>query len=173
MTRGRKPNPKNLHLVGEGAGAPGTDSLAVPELAIPDCPDHLAGEARAEWDRVTQELFALGYIARINRATVAAYCTVYGRWVECERLIQTEGAAAKAAELPEIFHSGLVQKSPNGYAMPSIHLSNANKCLEQLRAWAGEFGMTPASLARAAKAAQGDLFDDAFGVFLGNGKASA
>ena len=54
--RGRKPKPTDQKRL---EGNPGkrqlNDQEPEPEVAIPDCPEHLDPEARAEWQRVTQE----------------------------------------------------------------------------------------------------------------------
>jgi phage terminase small subunit len=86
--RGPKPLPANVHLM---RGNPSKKPLAAllddvvrPDVAIPEAPAHLGEEARAEWDRITGHLQALGLIAEIDRAALTGYCVAWGRHVEAE-----------------------------------------------------------------------------------------
>ena len=75
MTRGRKPKPTSLKIL---AGNPGHRALNVHEPAapegIPECPDFLGDEARAEWDRICQVLLDMGMLTRADRTALSAYC---------------------------------------------------------------------------------------------------
>ncbi|WP_417208440.1 phage terminase small subunit P27 family [Antarctobacter sp.] len=83
--RGRKPKPSGLKLVtGTDRSDRQNPSEPKPQPACPEPPDHLKGEARAEWDRVCGQLCALGILSQIDRAALAAYCQAYGRWVQAE-----------------------------------------------------------------------------------------
>lgn len=147
-TPGPKPKPKHLRAIDGGAGKKGDkDETAATgiQCEIPDCPDHLKDEAREEWTRITAELENIGRIYLASRAPIAAYCVAYGRWVEAEI---------------ELEKTGWIIKTPNGYPAHSPYLAIANKAMEQMRAFATEFGMTPSSLTRAATSGQMDLFDD-------------
>jgi P27 family predicted phage terminase small subunit len=50
-------------------------------------PPHLSEGAKLEWDRVREFFRANPYIARVDAATLAAYCQAYGRWMQAERLL--------------------------------------------------------------------------------------
>lgn len=82
---------------------------------------------------MARALLVCGLLSRLDRAALAAYCVAWSRWVEAEKQLKSEG---------------LMVKTPNGYQQPSPWLAIANKSLEQLRAFAGEFGMTPATRSR-------------------------
>lgn len=145
---GPAPKPTSLKLL---AGNPGKRPLNAaepkPDPAIPDCPDHLTPEARAEWDRIVPELEALGLLTRIDRAALAAYCTAYGRWVEAERMVKEHG---------------LTVETPNGYPVKSPWLSTADKALDQLRKFIQEFGLSPASRSKVAATPKSTNDDEAF-----------
>jgi P27 family predicted phage terminase small subunit len=132
--RGRKPKPTHLKLL---EGNPGKRSLngaePRPELKVPTCPAHLSPSAKAEWKRVAQQLHATGVVSEFDRATLAAYCQSYGRWVEAER---------KLKETP------LLIKLPSGYIQQSPWLAIANKQLELLHKYACELGLSPVSRSR-------------------------
>lgn len=62
-----------------------------PDVVIPSCPNHLAGVAKQEWNRITKELAKLHLIANIDRAALAAYCTAYKDYVRAENKLKKEG----------------------------------------------------------------------------------
>ena len=90
-------------------------------------------EARKEWKRISKELLDLGLITILDRAALAAYCQVWARWVQAERMVK---------------ESGTVTLSFKGYSMQNPHLSIANKALEQMKSFLTEFGLTPSSRTR-------------------------
>src|SRR5215467_8094606 len=86
--RGRKPKPTHLKLLLNNPGNRRLNkSEPKPAAAFPNPPDHLNTEARQEWARVSQELYVLGMLSNIDRASLAAYCQCYGRWIQAERAI--------------------------------------------------------------------------------------
>ena len=48
---------------------------------MPNAPEFLAADARAEWDRVSAHLYPLQLPTEIDVSPIAAYCQAYGRWV--------------------------------------------------------------------------------------------
>lgn len=134
MTRGRKPKPT---AVKELAGNPGKRKLnknePKPDVEIPPCPAHLTGVAKEEWERVTIQLQAMGVIAEIDRAVLAAYCTAYKDYVNAEKELEKEGDV--------IFY-----ESGNAAQNPRVGIKN--KAIEKMVKIAAEFGMTPSSRSR-------------------------
>ena len=133
--RGRKPKPTALKVL---SGNPGKRPLnarePVARSGIPDCPDWLDAEAKAEWSRVTVELDAMGVLSQADRSALAAYCTAWSRWVEAEAQVKK---------------FGLIVKSPEkGFPMKSPYLSVADQALEAMRKLLVEFGLTPSSRSR-------------------------
>ena len=100
--RGRKPKPTHLKLV---TGNPGKRALnenePKPELSLPSPPPHLDDEAKVEWGRVSERLYALGCLAEIDRAALAAYCQAYSRWVRAESRDCRDGKAGRADARPD------------------------------------------------------------------------
>lgn len=132
--RGRKPKPTHLKLL---EGNPGRRALNAgeprPEVKIPTCPQHLCPSAKAEWKRLAQQLFTLGILTTLDRATLAAYCQSYGRWVEAEQ---------KLKETPALL------KMPSGYVQQNPWLTIANKQLELMHRYMSELGLSPAARSR-------------------------
>lgn len=147
---GRNPKPTALKKL---QGNPGKRRLPVaeptPAPALPTCPTHIRGAGRKEWRRIASELFELGLLTNVDRAALAAYCAAYGRWVDAEKFIRTEG---------------LTQTTPNGFLIPSAYVGIANKAIEQMGKFAAQFGFTPASRSRISLAKDND--EDPFEAFV-------
>lgn len=142
--QGRKPVPTNLKLI---RGNPGKRPLSMdefrPHAQIPSCPRHLKGEARKEWRRITEELARYSMISNVDRGALAMVCTLWGRYVAAEEMIEE---TAKTA--PDSF--GLFVKSPNNFPIQSPWLTVSNRSIEQYKSFCAEFGLTPAARVRAA-----------------------
>jgi P27 family predicted phage terminase small subunit len=139
--RGRKPKPTHLKLLDGNPGRRRTNS-SEPEPAhkAPTCPSHLCPPAKAEWKRLAQQLSVLRILTELDRAALAAYCQAYGRWVEAER---------KLHETP------MLLKLPSGYVQQNPWLTIANKQLELMHKYLGEFGLSPVSRSRVSLAGHG------------------
>jgi len=61
----------------------------------PKPPAELAGEARAEWERVTAELESAGLLCRVDRAALVELCRSWADLVECRRVLAAEGRVLK------------------------------------------------------------------------------
>ena len=133
--RGRKPKPTALRIL---EGNPGKRPLndrepqAPPE--VPECPEFLDEEARAEWSRTARVLGEMGILTLADRAALAAYCVAYSRWVAAERQVQRLGTIVKSP------HKKFPMKSP--------YLTVADQALETMRKFMVEFGLTPSSRSR-------------------------
>ncbi len=85
MTRGRKPKPTHLTLVlGNPGKRPIRSGKDRPETSMPEPPEHLNADARAEWNRVAHDLYALRMLETVDRAALAAYCVAYAHWVQAD-----------------------------------------------------------------------------------------
>jgi len=111
-----------------------------PATVIPSCPEHLVGEAKIEWERITTELARYGMISEVDRGAIAIVCTLWARYVEAEEMIQR---AAKASG-----GTGLFVKSPNGYPIQSPWLGVSNRAIELYKGYLAEFGLSPAARCR-------------------------
>jgi P27 family predicted phage terminase small subunit len=138
---GPPPKPTALKLLD---GNPGRRPIDLdefrPATAIPSCPEHLVGEAKVEWDRITAELARYGMITEVDRAAISIICTLWARHVEAEEMIQR---AAKASG-----GTGLFVKSPNGYPIQSPWLGVSNRAIELYKSYLAEFGLSPAARCR-------------------------
>ena len=132
--RGRKPKPTHLKVLeGNPGRRPLNEGEPHPERKIPTCPSHICPTGKAEWKRLTQQLFTLGVVTVLDRAVMAGYCQAYGRWVEAER---------KLKETPAIL------KMPSGYLQQNPWLTIANKQLELMQRYMSELGLSPVARSR-------------------------
>ena len=128
--RGPKPtDKKTLQLRGSWRG--GTKQLA--ETAPsglgsvgPICPSYITGEARIEWRYIVPRLVKLGFIEKVDRTTLAAYCTAYQRWRQAERLV-----------------TSLMVKTVNGNIIQHPALSIAERSLLTMNKLAADIGLSP------------------------------
>jgi P27 family predicted phage terminase small subunit len=132
--RGRKPYPTHLKLLkGNPGRRPLNGSEPAPRKMLPDPPAELSADARGEWDRVAPELYRVGLLTGVDRSALAAYCQVYGRWVQAERGI-AEG--------------GLLSMTSKGNLIQNPLVGIANKAMADMVRYAAEFGMTPSARVR-------------------------
>lgn len=132
--RGRKPKPTRMK---ELEGNPGKRALnkkePKPELAIPECPAHLKGEARKEWNRIVKELHALGILTNVDRAALVVYCTAWADYVRACNKLEKEGYV-------------IISDKGGMYQNPWVALQK--RSMDQIMRFAAEFGMTPSSRSR-------------------------
>lgn len=110
------------------------------DVGAPSPPEWLTPYARAEWDRVSPELYAMGVTAQIDTVALAAYCECYSRWRIAEDVIQVAAAADPAS-------GGLFAKSGTGTLMLNPAVGAANKARRDMLRFAAEFGLTPSARA--------------------------
>jgi P27 family predicted phage terminase small subunit len=94
------------------------------------CPDHLSGEARKEWKRVTAAMEKAGRLDAADRGTLAAYCSTWATYTEADTKVK-EG--------------GLVVKTKSGNIIANPYLGVRNTALKMLVRQAAELGLTPRS----------------------------
>lgn len=122
------------------------------ETGVPPCPDHLDGDARREWDRITPELLTAGLLCTVDMAALAMYCVAYSRWRLAEERIRFFATMDQAG-------AGLVQTTKNGFEQLSQWMIVSKMAQDQLFKYLAEFGLSPVARARVKHiAAQGDLF---------------
>lgn len=152
--KGRKPKPTHLRLITGNAGKrplPKSEAKPVAELPMP--PTELCDDAKVEWGRVSAELYRVGLLSRIDRATLSAYCQAYGRWMVAERAITRMAASDPVT-------NGLLIKTKNGNAIQNPLVGTANKAMNDMVRIAAEFGMTPSARSRIEATAPVDDKDD-------------
>lgn len=133
---GRPRKPTVLHVI-DGTARPDRQNRREPKpkpTTRPVCPRHLDEVAKNEWRRVVPELVQLGVLARIDTATLAAYCQNFSRWVAAERELEKHGG------LTYVSDTGMIRKHPA--------VSIAHDAMTAMKGFAAEYGLTPASRAR-------------------------
>ena len=164
--QGRKPKPTHLKLL---EGEPNKDRINFDEPKFkpkaPKCPSWLSVEAKHEWNRLAPELERLGLLTGADMAMFASYCSAVGKleWAEKEmkkmRRLEMKAAQAKGikpSEQPMMggMISSVKAKNEKGEfkstgkfnTLPYVWIYN--KCLEQLRSFGAEFGLSPSSRTR-------------------------
>ena len=90
--KGRKPKPTLMRdLEGNPGKRPINDREPRAPAGIPDCPEFLDDEAKAEWFRMVTVLKEMGLLSLADRSALAAYCTAYCRWVHAEEQVRKFG----------------------------------------------------------------------------------
>jgi P27 family predicted phage terminase small subunit len=106
---------------------------------IPDPPEHLSGVALEEWHRLVPILGAAGLLTALDRAALAALCSLWARVVACEEDLQRRGTMLQ----------GMTQRGkPRVYPVQNPSLGILRSALPLFLAFAREFGMSPASRSR-------------------------
>lgn len=109
-------------------------------------PKFLNHWAKNEWKRIVPELDRLGLLTLIDRASLAAYCQSYGRWVQAEnKLNKLIAEAEKDNKDPA---SAFFVGNKYGGLSKNPLLTIINECLSQMHEYLTEFGMTPVSRSR-------------------------
>jgi len=152
--RGRKPKPSVIKLVtGNPGKRRGRDDEPRPEARVPPVPAHLSEPAKAEWERVSFELYRLGLLTSIDRAALAAYCQACADWAEAEAKLQEFGKVVKSpvrTKTKTLPDGTVVREETGGYPIQSPFLAIRNKALELMHKFMIEFGMTPSARTRVA-----------------------
>ena len=138
--KGRKPIPTGIkELRGNPSRQRLPDDPAFPG-GLPECPAGLSGEAKAEWNRIIEQIRHVpGLLRMVDRSALAAYCQSWSRWIEAEIAMEEHGVVI-------LDRYGQLKRSP--WSTVSEHERR------QMLSFASEFGLTPASRARVG-AAQG------------------
>ena len=132
---GRPPKPTVLKLIeGNRGHRPISTDEPRPEVQIPSCPRHVKGEARKEWRRIAVELKGLGLLTRIDRGRHwRVIVWLGGAGLRPKDTLRTEGPVIEGSQ------KNLVKS-------PWVRI--AMDCLEQIRRFGSEFGLTPSSRGR-------------------------
>ena len=164
--QGRKPKPTHLKLL---EGEPNKNRINFDEPKFkpkaPKCPSWLSTEARKEWNRLSPELERLGLLTGADMAMFASYCSAVGKleWAEKEikKMRRLEARAVKSKGIKSSDHpmmggmiAGVKILDKDGKAISTGKYNTLpyvwiyNKCLEQLRSFGAEFGLSPSSRTR-------------------------
>ncbi|MBY0442055.1 MAG: phage terminase small subunit P27 family [Mycobacteriaceae bacterium] len=129
----KPPSLKILTGRGRGKDSAGRPIPVPPKFLreAPQPPEWLAGEALAEWERIAPGLEQLDLLKTADRAMLAVYCETWARFVDAVAEYKRHGLALTNPD------SGRVGKNPV--------VAIAEVAASQLRVYASEFGLTPAS----------------------------
>lgn len=138
----------------DSGGRPVNPGPAFRRIA-PNPPTWLSAEARAEWRRVVPGLQRLDLLKEEDRATLAAYCETWAVFVLASRTVTREGLTS---EVVSVSASGA--ETSRTVANPAVAIMrNAGR---ELRGFAAQFGLTPASEQALAKGPDDDEDDNPF-----------
>lgn len=144
-SRGPKPLPTNVHVLrGNPSKKPLAsllDDVVRPDVAIPKCPVR-SKAFRDEWKRIAPHLERLGLVSELDRAMLVGYCTAWSDLEWAEHRIAELNAEDPTGE------RGRILDTPSGYKQISVLMQIRNTALKQLRDFAAEFGLSPASRSR-------------------------
>ena len=131
---GRPPKPTRLKLLegNRGKRKLDVDAEPRPRLDVPVCPEHLGGEARAEWERIAPELERLGLLTGVDVVALAGYCANWATVIEAERILGEEGVVIDGRQ---------------GLRMNPAQTIR-NQAYTALHRFIVEFGLSPASRSR-------------------------
>lgn len=127
-----RPTPTALKLM---RGNPGQRKLNAKEpkveKEIPNPPPHLTDEeSLAEWERMTEVLYGMGVLSRVDANALALYCDTHSAYVRAKTDIEENGFESAT-------HNGSIIQRP---CVAVFHRTKAD--MVKLLC---EFGMTPAS----------------------------
>jgi P27 family predicted phage terminase small subunit len=162
--RGRKPKSTVIKLL---TGNPGGRKLNKNEPKYSKLnvtpPHFLDALALEEWNRICSELHATGMLTTADRATFAAYCVAYSRWVKAERAL-----AAMLDKSEDSLLGGMAFKTHRGNLSINPIIRVANASMDLMLKAASEFGLTPASRSRAGSGTSNSGYDDGYDPSAGN-----
>ena len=105
-------------------------------MKLPPCPDWLPLEAQREWKRIAPQLNKMQLLTFVDKAGLAGYCLAWAQ------LKQAQEALGSELTYEYTNKNG----STNQITKPEVAI--IHKCLEQIRAFCSEFGLTPSSRGR-------------------------
>ena len=147
--KGRKKKPLSIRAAEGDLRKVGAKKLALQIAAepkasrgLPVCPAHLQGRAAEVWIFWADELAKMDLDRRPDAMMLEGACVAYDHAVQADELLATDGVVVREP---------IVDKDGNvvGYKRkkhPAVEVSKASWA--QVRAFASEFGLSPASRAR-------------------------
>jgi P27 family predicted phage terminase small subunit len=99
---------------------------------LPDAPEWLSPEARAQWDRLVPELANLDRVSPLDGPALARYCDAWSRWVELAKFLREKGEMYPVKD----DHGRVVRFLPFPQAAEYARLSQLLSQLEQ-ELWIG------------------------------------
>lgn len=164
---GRKPKPQELKDL-QGTARPDRDNKNAPKFGgKPVMPALVAAlpHAKAEWERVMNELAALDLLKATDQAALTGYCVQWSRWLQAEETVTAEGQTVNE---PIVSKAGEVVGHRVKRHPATIIASDA---LKLMKAIASSFGFDPSSRTKI-NLNPDDETEDPFEKFLNGGDDS-
>jgi P27 family predicted phage terminase small subunit len=141
----RRPKPTSLRQLQGNAGKRPFNLLEPKlETGAPKMPKWLKGAARKEWRSIVDELTRMGVLARVEHATLTGYCVAWDHVQKAQAEIERNGLTIVIEALDKDGVAHIVSCRKN----PAVTVLDAS--LKQLRAFASELGLSPASRSKVA-----------------------
>lgn len=142
--RGPAPKPTAMRIAeGNPSRRPLNSREPQPNRVAPKCPSHLDKEAKREWRRLVPILLRMRVLTEADGYALANLCQAFSTMVRAQKKLN---------------ESGLLIRTPNGFAQQSPLLSVVNTCMQTITQLSREFGLTPASRTRI-QAAEDEKFN--------------
>jgi P27 family predicted phage terminase small subunit len=136
MSRGRKPVPTSIKILSGTRSSRINDREPKPRAGRPIPPDRFDDEAKAEWERLCDELAGLGVLNASHGFALAIYCGAYSRLLIAEKALAQHGALLFGGD-----EENVVIKSNPAATM-------AAQCEAVMTRILVEFGLTAASISK-------------------------
>lgn len=133
--KGRKPLPRRLHDLRNTKPHRNRDNEPRPDLLekVPKPEGHLNPRARAVHFRIVPELVRMRLISKIDRASLAAYCSAVATFEEADERLKTEPWTTTTAR---------------GGSRPNPLFKIRDDAMKQIAKFSSEFGLSPSTRAR-------------------------
>jgi P27 family predicted phage terminase small subunit len=136
---GRRPKPTHLRVVGGNAGKrPLNKSEPKPARERPSPPSHVSDKARETWGYVTGILDDMGVLTKADAMAVEVLCEAYADHIAARAALKDFGSSYYET----VSESGSVMHR----AHPAVALISDTD--RRIKAWLGEFGLTPSARTR-------------------------
>lgn len=140
---GRTAQPAALKLLsgrGNGTDSGGRKVNEGPSYVrvAPTPPTWLDREAKAEWKRVVPELERLRLLSRVTRSSLVAYCETWSLFVAATRAVHEDGLTVEN-------HATRKDGTESTWITANPAVTIQRNASSELRRWATEYGLTPAS----------------------------
>lgn len=138
---GRKPTPTALKII---KGNPGKRPLNKEEpkvkAAIPECPDWLSPEGKAEWDIQSKMLYEMGVLTETDANTLSVYCYIITEIRSLSQKLQEHGYIAYDIKINHDTGEEIMVNPKTNPLSPRLE-----KLITEYKAYSALFGLDPSS----------------------------
>lgn len=108
----------------------------VEDKTRPVAPEHLGELAKAEWDRVCDDLEKVKVLTAVDFGALEKYCAAYERWRECYEQVNAEGVIIRHVDAKGV---ETLKRNPAQVEANALHVL--------MMKFYTEYGLTPSSRA--------------------------